>query len=500
MPKNIHNKLSYALTMLQRWLSYSAIWLILFFIVIQKDGYAQPFEGTAHPKLEEKVDEMVQKMMQEHHLFGMTVAVTQDGRLLLSKGYGLAGLTKSAVPKLIKMHQNTRTRIGSVSKVTVTSPAAYKLMQKYNIDPFTKTLFGNTGVFRFLYDEDISIGSKRYRPIVAMAISPDDKVYTWYTDSLYSIGTSFDLDKYQEPKPFKLPKNYVPTDIRAIAISRKNRVYVWYRNGRRSVGRPDHLSSRKQPDEKVVLPSGKTMWNIVGIAIAKSNDRVYVWYDDGTVSSGTSMDFGKHFRDKKYNAPLKDPGTMSVYDIRGIGISKKDWVYIWYSNGKASSGSSRDLDKYRSPYPYTLPEKYRYQNPSRLYKAITLNHILTHTSGFERDFDHSGGARTMFPLSLDDKPIVPLVFRLKHLLRTRPLRWEPGERYAYSNVGYALWGLIFPRLGNGQSYDQWVRDHFLTPLGLRGRVRLKTAMPDAIDAFPYNYDPKCHQSDIFLWS
>jgi photosystem II stability/assembly factor-like uncharacterized protein len=44
--------------------------------------------GEAWDKLEEKVDSLVMALIEEKSLPGMTVAVTKEGRLLLSKGYG----------------------------------------------------------------------------------------------------------------------------------------------------------------------------------------------------------------------------------------------------------------------------------------------------------------------------------------------------------------------------------------------------------------------------
>ena len=46
--------------------------------------------GEGWDTLEEKVDSLVEALIEEKSLPGMTVAVTKEGRLLLSKGYGSA--------------------------------------------------------------------------------------------------------------------------------------------------------------------------------------------------------------------------------------------------------------------------------------------------------------------------------------------------------------------------------------------------------------------------
>jgi hypothetical protein len=97
----------------------------------------------------------------------------------------------------------------------------------------------------------------------------------------------------------------------------------------------------------LVDASGK----IVGIGIAK-NDHVYVWFTDGKVTSGTSEHFEKYRHAYSYSLP---PGKR-VSDIVAISIAgSNDHVYAWYKDGTVSSGTTDDLDKYRAPYSYTLP-------------------------------------------------------------------------------------------------------------------------------------------------
>ena len=78
------------------------------------------------------------------------------------------------------------------------------------------------------------------------------------------------------------------TDIRAIGISGSDsKVYVWYNDGALSIGGSRDLGLYRKVEwdkdgnlkQKVKLPSGKSMLNVVGIDIAKSNDHVYIWYE-----------------------------------------------------------------------------------------------------------------------------------------------------------------------------------------------------------------------------
>ncbi len=48
---------------------------------------------------------------------------------------------------------------------------------------------------------------------------------------------------------------------------------------------------------------------------------------------------------------------------------------------------------------------------------------------------------------------------------SQKLDFAPGERYAYSNFGYCLLGRVIEKMG-GQTYESYVRDHVLTPIGI----------------------------------
>jgi CubicO group peptidase (beta-lactamase class C family) len=79
---------------------------------------------------------------------------------------------------------------------------------------------------------------------------------------------------------------------------------------------------------------------------------------------------------------------------------------------------------------------------------ITIYHLLTHTSGIPDD-----AAR--YEPGTPDK----LVFN------DRPLKFQPGEEWAYTNLGYIVLGYLIERI-SGQTYDQFVRESIFKPLGM----------------------------------
>jgi CubicO group peptidase (beta-lactamase class C family) len=62
--------------------------------------------------------------------------------------------------------------------------------------------------------------------------------------------------------------------------------------------------------------------------------------------------------------------------------------------------------------------------------------------------------------------------------RDKPLEFEPGERFAYSNSGYILLGCIVER-ASGESYEQYVKGAIFKPLGMEdsGYDRFETILP-----------------------
>ena len=118
-----------------------------------------PSSGLAWPELASKVDPIVEALMAEEELPGLTVAMTKNGRLIFSKGYGWANASTEKA-----MEPFMRSRIGSVTKAVVTGPAARQLLESKGIDPKTKRLYGEGGIFRDRFMNDIRIGIEAHAP------------------------------------------------------------------------------------------------------------------------------------------------------------------------------------------------------------------------------------------------------------------------------------------------------------------------------------------------
>jgi CubicO group peptidase (beta-lactamase class C family) len=107
-----------------------------------------------------------------------------------------------------------------------------------------------------------------------------------------------------------------------------------------------------------------------------------------------------------------------------------------------------------------LVKKYLPDAPSS-WDKITIYHLLTHTSGIPDD-----GAQY--------EPGTPgkLVFN------DRPLKFRPGEQWAYTNLGYIVLGYLIERI-SGQTYEEFVHENIFKPLGMNdsGLMSFVTIIP-----------------------
>jgi CubicO group peptidase (beta-lactamase class C family) len=116
---------------------------------------------------------------------------------------------------------------------------------------------------------------------------------------------------------------------------------------------------------------------------------------------------------------------------------------------------------------------------------ITLRHLLQHTGGFDRDL--SGDAVFMpHAAAAARRQKAPLPPSCETVLRDgleRKLDFEPGGRYAYSNIGYCILGRVIER-ASGLRYGDYVRRHILEPSGATG-LRLAQTFPSHADEAAY---------------
>ncbi len=108
----------------------------------------------------------------------------------------------------------------------------------------------------------------------------------------------------------------------------------------------------------------------------------------------------------------------------------------------------------------------------------TIRHLLQHTSGIPSETEPPGFQSL---LTADYTPV-----RLLSMVRHRPLEFEPGARWSYSNMGYYLLGLVIER-ASGLSYAAFMRERIFQPLGMAStRVNsLEEVIPNRASGYGY---------------
>ena len=102
--------------------------------------------------------------------------------------------------------------------------------------------------------------------------------------------------------------------------------------------------------------------------------------------------------------------------------------------------------------------KYLTDYPNRdIATKVTIHHLLTHTGGTGDFFGPEFDKHRLELKTLED---------YVKLYGTRAPEFEPGSKWAYSNYGFLLLGLIVQK-ASGQDYYEYVREHIFKPAGMR---------------------------------
>ena len=89
---------------------------------------------------------------------------------------------------------------------------------------------------------------------------------------------------------------------------------------------------------------------------------------------------------------------------------------------------------------------------------VTIYHLLTHTSGIP--------SFTGFPEYGPTEALPTTPEKLVARFRDKPLEFQPGEKWNYSNSGYVLLGYLIEKI-TGESYAKFVRENIFEPLAMK---------------------------------
>jgi len=97
--------------------------------------------------------------------------------------------------------------------------------------------------------------------------------------------------------------------------------------------------------------------------------------------------------------------------------------------------------------------------------GVTIRHLLQHTGGWDRDasFDPMFRSPQIVRALGVEPPARP--WDIIRYMAGRPLDFDPGTKYAYSNFGYCLLGRVIEKV-TGRPYEQHVQEAVLAPVGV----------------------------------
>lgn len=104
-----------------------------------------------------------------------------------------------------------------------------------------------------------------------------------------------------------------------------------------------------------------------------------------------------------------------------------------------------------------------------VWRAATLRQLATHTSGVP-DYEEAGGYRVY-----ETQPTSAQVYAI---VADRPLDFDSGTRWSYSNTGYFLLSKVVERV-SGEPFGDYLRMQLFEPLGMRNTFMGGYAPADA---------------------
>ncbi|WP_198043901.1 serine hydrolase domain-containing protein [Janthinobacterium sp. 1_2014MBL_MicDiv] len=169
-----------------------------------------------------------------------------------------------------------------------------------------------------------------------------------------------------------------------------------------------------------------------------------VWSEilpDGSMRMGAAG-----LRDAASKAPMQADTRVQVGSVAKVALALGVLRLI-----------SEDKLTLDTPVQQVLPEL-ALKNPWQASDPVRIRHLLAHTSGLDN-------VRFWQAFSLKPAPDTPLAAAFDGgggLLRVRA---RPGSRYAYSNMGYGLLGMVIEKI-TGQPYERYLDAQLLQPLGM----------------------------------
>jgi CubicO group peptidase (beta-lactamase class C family) len=170
--------------------------------------------------------------------------------------------------------------------------------------------------------------------------------------------------------------------------------------------------------------------------------------------------------DKKFMGSVLVARENEVLLSKGYGTANLEWnipnspttKFRLGSITKQFTAASILLLEERGKLKTDDPVKKVMPDAPAAWDKITIFHLLTHTSGIP--------SFTSFPDYASQEPFATTPEKLVARFRDKPLDFQPGEKWSYSNSGYVLLGYLLEKV-SGESYEKFVQENIFVPLGMK---------------------------------
>lgn len=142
-----------------------------------------------------------------------------------------------------------------------------------------------------------------------------------------------------------------------------------------------------------------------------------------------------------------------------------DTIYHWASITKTFTAVAamqlveRGLISLDDPVSDYLPEVRKVHNPYGSSDAITLHHLITHSSGLRNPTFPWGGDKDWHPFEPTEWSQVAA------MMPYTEIQYKPGSRYSYSNPGLSMLGRVVEEV-SGDDIEVYIAKNIFMPLGM----------------------------------
>ncbi|MFI5046476.1 MAG: serine hydrolase domain-containing protein [Acidimicrobiia bacterium] len=159
---------------------------------------------------------------------------------------------------------------------------------------------------------------------------------------------------------------------------------------------------------------------------------------------------------------VQDAGAAGLADARTRAPVSAETAFLWFSMTKivTATAAMRLVDQGRLALDATVDDLVPGVLPARGDHPVSVRHLLQHSAGIA----NPPPIRWVRPASRPAPD--PQQFLRQRFAHIRKLRFEPGTRAAYTNLGYLLLGAVIAAAAR-RPFTDYVSVEVLAPLGMR---------------------------------